>query len=334
MRFSRRLGLALLLLVLALGQLAAMPPGTRREDYRRPASIPYPPENPWSAARAALGRALFFDPRLSGSNSMACASCHNPALGWEDGLPTGRGDTGNRLARATPSILDAAWADVLMWDGRFDDLEAQALGPITAPAEMNQPLPELVAELSAIPGYRPLFAAAFGDATVTVPRIAQALATYERGIRSGPAPFDRWLAGNPRAMSASAQRGFTLFTGKARCARCHEGWRFTNDSFHDTGMPSPDIGRGAQVPGLRHAFKTPGLRNIARRAPYMHNGALPTLRAVLEHYNTGFVERPSLSPEMRRLGLSPAELDDLLAFMQALTGEDAPVVLPVLPVAE
>ena len=244
---------------------------------------------------------------------------------------------GRRLNRRSPSLLNLAWGTPLMWDGRFADLEHQVAGPVTAPAEMNQTMPALAAKLGALPGYRRLFDSAFPGEGITEKTITQAIATFERGIVSGKAPFDRWIAGDESAISESAERGFTLFNGKGRCVQCHSGWRFTDDSFHDIGLPDDDLGRGRlrpNVPLLQHAFKTPGLRNVALRAPYMHDGSVPTLIAVMRHYNDGFVSRPSLSPEMKPLHLSDAEMNDLVSFMLALTSEDAPVAVPALPAQE
>ena len=161
-----------------------------------------------------------------------------------------------------------------------------------------------------------------------------AIATYERTVVSGEAPVDRWIKGQQGAISASAQRGFKLFNGKARCSACHSGWRFTDDSFHDIGISDTDIGRGAELPGIvkmQHAFKTPGLRNIDQRAPYMHDGSLATLEEVIDHYDRGGVTRPSLSDEMRPLGLTTEEKRDLMAFMKALTSDDEPVTYVQLP---
>ena len=154
---------------------------------------------------------------------------------------------------------------------------------------------------------------------------------------SNKAPFDRWVEGDEGAIDAEAKRGFELFNGRGNCAACHSGWRFTDDGFHDVGLRSLDRGRAAEVPDvpqLEHAFKTPTLRNIALRAPYMHDGSAATLRDVVAHYDSGFVERPSLSPEMRRLGLSARETDDLVAFMRTLTSRDDPFPVPVLPTQE
>ena len=313
---------------------AADDPADLKAQYRRPNEIPFPAANPYSDAKAALGHVLFFDPRLSGSNTASCASCHNPALGWEDGLPVATGDGAKSLERASPTILNLAWAEPLMWDGRKDTLEDQATGPIEAAGEMNQPMASLAAELSAIPAYRRMFREAFGSETISGPAIAQALATFERTIVSNRAPFDRWIDGDDTAIDEQARQGFVLFNGKANCAACHSGWRFTDDSFHDIGLKSADIGRGAFLPDLpvmQHAFKTPTLRNIATREPFMHDGSAATLRDVLAHYDTGFTERPSLSPEMRRLGLTPGETEALLAFLRTLTSTDDPIPVPALP---
>ena len=303
--------------------------------YKRPTSIPFPEDNPFTEAKAKLGQVLYFDPRLSRSNMQSCASCHNPSFAWGDGLPKGVGDHMNELGRRSPTILNAAWSEALMWDGRFDTLEEQALGPIQAGVEMNMPLDELLEKLSEIEGYRPLFAAAFnGEKDITPEKIAMAIATYERTVISGEAPFDRWIKGQRNAIPASAQRGFQLFNGKARCAACHSGWRFTDDSFHDIGLSDDDIGRGAELPGIvkmQHAFKTPGLRNIDQRAPYMHDGSLKTLADVIEHYDQGGTKRPSLSNDMHPLGLTEQEKKDLVAFMKSLTSEDDPITYVQLP---
>ncbi len=304
-------------------------------DYERPSWIPFPEDNPHSVAKEQLGRALYFDPRLSRSNMQSCSSCHSPSLAWGDGLPKGVGDRMNPLGRRSPTILNSAWAEAFMWDGRFETLEQQALGPIQSGVEMNMSLTDLIPKLQAIEEYRQMFAAAFdGSPEITGEKIAMAIATYERTVVSGSAPFDRWIDGDAGAISQSAQRGFVLFNGKANCAACHSGWRFTDDSFHDIGLPGDDIGRGKQLPNIvkmQQAFKTPGLRNIDRRYPYMHDGSVATLEAVIEHYNTGGMQRPSLSDEMKPLGLTVQEEADLVEFMKTLTSEDPPVQYVTLP---
>lgn len=305
-----------------------------KEDYQRPTSIPFPEDNPYTPEKVALGKLLYFDTRLSGSNLLSCASCHNPGFGWSDGQPRAIGHEMQVLARRSPTILDVAWGELFMWDGRAATLEEQAIGPIVAPVEMNQDLDELIEELEAIKGYRDLFNTAFPASGITTENIAKAIATYERTVVSSRAPFDDWVDGDETAISESAKRGFVIFNTKAQCVACHSGWAFTDSSFHDIGLPTDDIGRGEHLPEItvmQHAFKTPGLRDIDRRAPYMHNGSLATLEAVVDHYITGGIKRESLSPEMQPLDLTQQERDDLLAFMRTLTGPLKPVVLPVLP---
>lgn len=315
--------------------LAETPSASQRADYRRPAATPFPTENAFSEARAALGKTLFFDPRLSGSNWISCASCHNPAMAWGDGLPRAIGHGMTELGRRTPTILNLAWSEALFWDGRANSLEEQALGPIQAPGEMNLPLDQLIAKLSAIPGYRSMFEQAYPGEAVAAMTIAKAIATFERTAVSARAPFDRWIDGDEAAISDTAKRGFTVFTGQGRCAQCHSGWRFTDDSFHDIGVVTSDKGRGellAAIPVMQSAFKTPTLRNVTQRAPYMHNGSIASLDEAVELYDAGGHEhRASLSPEIRPLDLSAAQKRELLAFLDTLTSEDAPVVVPVLP---
>lgn len=308
-----------------------------KKEYVRPSEVPFPEDNPYTTAKAELGRTLFFDPRLSGSNYISCGTCHNPSFAWGDGLPKGIGHAMTQLGRRTPTILNLAWSEQLMWDGRFETLEEQALGPMAAPVEMNQQMEAIVTELKAIPEYRTLFRVSFGDEGVTVPNIAKAIATYERTVVSGIAPFDRWVAGDEVAISESAKRGFDLFNNKANCVACHSGWNFTDDSFHDVGLPDKDIGRGEQLPDIQvmqHAFKVPTLRNSVERAPYMHDGSLRNLFSVVAHYNDGFTKRPSLSSEIFKLNLTDAEQADIVEFLKTLSSNDAPVALPRLPPAD
>ena len=306
-----------------------------KAGYQRPAKVPYPHDNPPSEAKADLGYKLFFDPRLSGSSTMSCASCHDPALSWGDGLPTAIGAA--RLSRRSPTILNLAWAEAMFWDGRAYTLEQQAVGPIQAPDGMNQSMPRLVSLLNAIPGYRDAFRTAFPNEPISATTIAKAIATFERAIVSGEAPFDRWIKGDETAIPEAAKRGFVTFNTRGHCASCHSTWRFSDDSFHDIGLPGNDPGRGAVIAGvepLRQAFKTPGLRNVAERGPYMHNGSIQTLAAVIRHYDHGFTRRSSLSAEIYRLNLTDQEADDLVVFLKTLSSVDAKIAVPVLPVME
>ena len=305
-----------------------------KHAYRRPVTIPFPADNAYTPDRERLGAMLFFDPRLSGSGAMSCATCHNPGLAWGDGLPQALGHAMQKLSRRTPTILNQAWGGTFFWDGRAASLEAQALGPISAPQEMNQDPARLVATLRTLDGYRTLFEIAYPGEGVTTATIAKALATFERTVVSGIAPFDAWVAGSETAISEQAKRGFLLFNTKARCAVCHRGWNFTDGSFHDIGHHTSDPGRAALLPSLllmKHAFKTPTLRNVDRRAPYMHNGTLATLRDVVELYDRGGIDRPSRSREIRPLGLTTEEKDAVLTFLKTLTSLDPPVTMPELP---
>ncbi len=223
---------------------------------------------------------------------MSCASCHNPSLGWSDGLPTAVGFDMQTLARATPTIVNTAFNTIQMWDGRKSTLEDQAIGPIEAAGEMNLPLPELVERLKSIPGYASKFENAYPGMGISEVTVARALASFERTVLSTESPFDRWRKGDEKAVCASAKRGFELFPDKAKCAVCHMGYNFTDNGFHNIGVKTdgaPDVGRFAQRPlkSMHGAFKTPTLRDIALTAPYMRNGAYKTLMEVVEHYDRG-----------------------------------------------
>jgi cytochrome c peroxidase len=305
------------------------------EKYKRPSEIPYPKDNPYSDAKFKLGRTLFFDPILSGSKSRSCETCHNPGLSWGDGQPRAIGEDQKPLPARAPTLLNVAWTPKLGWDGHFRDLEAVGIAAITSPGNMNLSDKALPDRLSAIPGYLDAFDAAFGEGDITVHEVEMALATFERSIVSTEAPFDRWLNGDDSAIDAGAKRGFALFNGKANCAACHTGWAFTDSSFHDIGTAhDDDIGRGRMFPSstaLKYAFKTPTLRDVAHRAPYMHDGSVPTLEAVIDLYDRGGIDRPSRDVEIHPLGLSVEEKADLIAFLRTLTGAYQPVSLPVLP---
>jgi cytochrome c peroxidase len=333
-RSSIRPALAAGAIAIAVGAVAD---ASRYDKYLRPAKAPEPADNVGTPARVALGKTLFFDPRLSGSNWISCASCHNPSLGWSDGLPTAIGHGMQVLKRATPPLVNCGFNTNLMWDGRAPTLEAQALGPIVAEAEMNQDLGELVRELSAIAGYRGLFHAAYPGEGITEKTIAKAIAAYERTILAGEAPFDRWRRGDARAVDASVKRGFQVFEGKGRCNKCHEGFNFSDNGFHNIGLKEPngevDVGRYAQraVKVAYGAFRTPSLRDVALTAPYMHNGAYRTLEEVVDHYDRGGDVKEHLSPNMEPLNLTAQEKADLVAFMRSLTGRQLVVTLPTLP---
>ena len=216
---------ALALVAGAVGSVSGFAPADRQnlwDKYRRPAEIPFPAADPYSEAKLKLGRMLFFDPILSGSHNRSCASCHNPGLSWADGQPRAIGEKQQVLPLRTPTLLDVAWTPKLGWDGHFRDLESVAMGPITAPNNMNFPEGALIQRLAAIPTYVAAFDAAFGESEITSRKVEQALATFERSIVSSQAPFDRWMEDDETAIGQSAKRGFDLFNGKANCAACHQ----------------------------------------------------------------------------------------------------------------
>lgn len=302
-------------------------------QYKRPNSIPFPSDNPYFAEKAALGKMLFFDPRLSKNRNMTCATCHNPSFGWEDATATSVGAQNTNLARHTPTILNVAWGETFFWDGRAKTLEEQAQGPIESNVEMNLPINEAVNRLKKVESYRNWFNKVFGHKGITGETITKAIATYERTIVSGQAPFDLWVEGDSTAISPQAKRGFELFNGKARCSLCHSGWNFTDNKFHDIGVNSNDEGLMTLTNNAkdRFSFKTPSLRNINQRAPFMHNGSLSSLNDVIIHYMSGGIRRSSLSPLMKPIPLNSQEVEDLKAFLLTLTGKDASVKLPILP---
>ena len=268
-----------------------------------------------------LGKVLFFDTRLSLKDNQSCATCHNPDLGFGEGVAAAFGTMGGTVGRNTPHIYNLAWNVLFFWDGRADSLEAQALGPIEAKGEMNMPLEQLKEKLKKVPYYQRTFDALFPDSGITNDNIGSAIAAFERTIIVDDTPFDRYMKGNFAAMSPAAIRGMKLFEGKARCALCHMGPNFTDNGFHNIGIGDSDIGRAAIQKGATNfgSFKTPGLRNTLLTAPYMHNGSMGSLEEVMHHYNKGGNKVKGLDPLMKPLNLTDQEIYDVIAFMGALT---------------
>lgn len=305
-----------------------------KAQYKRPLRVPFPDGAPCSPQMATLGKMLFFDPRLSGMQNLSCASCHNPSFGYEVPVPGAIRAANKPLGRKAPTVLNVAWVAPLFWDGRAPSLEKQAAGPITADVEMDGKFTEIVGRLKGIPEYRAWFGTLFPKGGVSQDNLLTAIATYERTVVSGWAPFDRWIEGDADAISVSAQRGFALFTGKANCSACHTGWNFTDNKVHDIGTPTKDIGRAKfdpDEPLALHAFKTPGLRNLTYRAPFGHADQFADLDAIVTFYESGGLERPSKSPLMQPISLTKAEHADLVAFLRSLTADKTETALPNLP---
>lgn len=292
--------------------------------------MPVPEDNPLTPEKVALGRRLFFDPILSRDYSLACASCHDPRRTFADGLVVAVGVSHRQGTRHAPALINRGYGRAFFWDGRAASLEHQALQPIANPKEFDLTVEEVIARLKTHAEYPALFRTAFGE-DVTSENLARVLASYVRTILSGNAPIDRYFSGEREALSEQARKGLDLFRGKANCTACHLGPTFTDEQFHNTGAAwreGPE-GSGLRDPGRfavtgkeaeRGAFKTPTLREVARTAPYMHDGSLQTLEEVIEFYHRGGNPNPHLDPELRPLRLTPEEKQALLAFLQSLSG--------------
>lgn len=316
-------------------------------DFKTPRGlppVPVPSDNPVTQAKVNLGHQLFFDRRLSLNDNISCATCHNPNDGWGDGLARSKGTNDVVLRRNSPSIVNASYYRFLFWDGRAESMEKQATQPVTHPDEMGMPDMKIVAaKLNKIPGYKSQFMNIFGR-PATEEDIGKALAAFERTLMSGHTVHD--CDGTCHSLSASAKRGFEVFKGKGMCNRCHSGPMFTDDQFHNIGVGYHESKDGKSVgpeDGGRMeitddeldlgAFKTPGLRDISRTAPYMHDGSQTTLMDVVEHYNKGGVKNSNLDVRMKPLNLTQQEKEDLVAFMkEGLTSHDYPTAMtPNLP---
>jgi cytochrome c peroxidase len=362
---ARASGIALLAL---LGSAAAAPPVPNRDALPIGVSrvlweLSVPPEAAPTAEKIALGEKLFNDVRLSANDKVSCATCHDPAKGFTDHKPLAEGIAApkEKTKRHSPTVLNAMFNATQFWDGRAPTLEEQAKLPILNPIEMGQKSGEdVMKKVLAIPEYAQAFRQVFGREG-TFDDLAAAIAAFERTQFSSDAPFDRFVAGDSKAIDAAAKRGWGLFNGKARCNTCHAFSTvqptFSDQRFHNIGIAAHktdfiDLARRAmtivrsgdmkQIDEIAienadltelgrflvtkqandvGAFKTPGLRDIAITAPYMHDGSLATLWDVMDHYNKGGIPNPNLDGGMQRLGLTEPEIDDVVAFMEALTSE-------------
>ena len=327
---------------------------------------PIPAQNPLTREKVKLGETLFFEKALSENRTIACASCHDPRLGFADGRATSRGVHGRTGTRNAPALLNVAYVPALFLDGRAGSLEEQALGPILNPSEMALPsVAAIESRLAADQSYGPLFEAAFQDPRPTAEHAAQAIASFERTLVALSSPFDRFLAGDTAAVSSEAARGWVVFRRRGGCLSCHIvipslpvfsemtfrslGVGFTATPFAEASAQADRIEAASKtspeeaaairaesassilgrylVTGERKdigRFRTPALRNVARTAPYMHDGSLPTLRAVVDFYDKGGEPIPTKHPSIRRLNLSADEKSDLVAFMEALTADPSP----------
>jgi cytochrome c peroxidase len=297
--------LTLLLTALAGGNNIVLRPSLGLDLY-----VPVPESNPLTREKVVLGRKLFFDKRLSRDRTLACASCHDPQRGFSDGRTVALGINGEEGSRNAPALINRGYGRVFFWDGRAPSLEQQAIQPITNPIELGL----TDAELEQRTGMK------MADVT-------RALASYVRTIRSGDSRFDLYAAGQTKALTALEQTGLQIFRGKGGCTSCHVGPNFTDEQFHNTGVAwrdgkLTDQGRFT-VSGSerdRGAFKTPTLREIARTAPYMHDGSFATLDDVVNFYSEGGRANPYLDPEIRPRNFSSEEKRALVAFLRSLNG--------------
>jgi cytochrome c peroxidase len=274
------------------------------------AYLPVPDDDPLTAEKVALGRKLFFDKRLSRDQTLSCASCHDPQRAYTDGRTLAEGIEHTKGERNTPTLVNRGYGAVQFWDGRVKLLEEQVLQPIQNPKELGMTLPEVGARLG-----------------IDERTLAQSLASYVRTIRSGNSRVDQYLSAYS-GLTPQEQLGMRIFRVKGNCVACHVGPNFTDEKFHNTGVSYHngrflDEGRFAVTgkPADHGAFKTPTLREVARTAPYMHDGSLETLEDVVEFYDRGGNPNPYRDPEIRPLHLTPEEKQALIAFLKALSGE-------------
>jgi cytochrome c peroxidase len=290
------------------------------------AYLPVPEDNPLSPGKVALGRALFFDTRLSADQRVACATCHDPARAFTDGRAKSVGVFGRTGTRSAPALINRGYGAAFFWDGRAPSLEAQVLEPFDNPDELGIGRDAVAALLASDAGYLRRFEAAFGG-SITTRNLGLALASYVRSILSGDSRVDRFTSGDTGALTVEERDGLRVFRGKGNCVSCHFGPTFTDERFHNTGVAwrsggVTDDGRftASGRPEDRGAFKTPTLREVSRTAPYMHDGSVATLAEVIDFYDRGGIGNPYRDPELRPLQLTPAEKQALEAFLRALSG--------------
>ncbi|MEH0154088.1 cytochrome-c peroxidase [Limibacter armeniacum] len=308
----------------------------------------YPKHNPYSEEKVALGKRLFFDPILSKSNQIACASCHVPELGWGDGKRQSHGHNRQLGKRNAPTILNAGHWQTLFWDGRAPSIEAQALFPIQDPVEMNQNLDELVKELQSHETYPKLFKQAFPEKTISPETIGQAIATFERGINSQSNRFDHFVEGKETLLSDLEVEGLHLFRTKARCINCHNTPLFSDNKLHVTGLhqmgrPFEDLGKYnvTQDEADIAKFRTPSLRDVMYTGPWMHNGLFDDMFGIVALYDKAIpvgkkhpkkeykLPFPEQSELLKPLHLTKREKEAVVAFMQAISSRPVFMTSPL-----
>jgi cytochrome c peroxidase len=312
-------------------------PGPQKIGNLPPVLVP--PDNPQTALKISLGKQLYFDTRLSQDNTISCATCHSPALGWSDAGPTSEGINGQRGGRRAPPVSNAAYLPLQFWDGRAPSLEEQAKGPIANPIEMGNTHDVMIRTVDHIPGYVEEFKTVFGTDQITLDQVAQAIAAYERTVVTTDSPFDRYVRGDDHALTPLEKKGLEVFNGKGHCTACHWGGNFTDGRFHNLGIKPPasgkaDIGRYEITKNDQDmgAFKTPTVRDAAKRPPYLHDGTEKSLESLVDFYDRGGdVRSATLDPLLVPLGLSQQEKKALVAFMERAMTSTNPEVAAVKP---
>jgi cytochrome c peroxidase len=327
-----------------------------KEDFQDIGLLPdvsFPENNPYSKEKAELGKKLFFDPRLSSSGQIACASCHNPELAWTDNITRSFGHDRQNSVRNAMTIINSGYATSLFWDGKASSLEDQAKFPIMDDLEMNEHLHLAVEKINQIEGYKDLFKETFGTAKVTLENIQKAIATFERTLTSGKrSKFDQFISGKSEVYTDQEVLGLHLFRTTAQCINCHNTPYFSDNQFHNDGQTlfgtkDEDFGRYNVTKNKEDIgkFRTPTLREVARTGPWMHHGHFPSLLDVVEFYNLGNpapiqrkylgTERDSLIPVtstlLKKLNMSKEEERALIAFLETLSTPVQRIKAPELP---
>lgn len=282
--------------------------------------------------KIALGKILFFDPLLSSSGKISCATCHQPELNWTDGKTKSEGHEGAITKRNSPTILNSWFYKRLFWDGRAKDLQDQAFAPIISESEMASDMPDVIRKLRNSKVYKELFKKAFGDEGIDPDRMTEAIAIFEKSLISRKSRFDEFLTGNKKALSDSELRGLHLFRTKAKCMNCHYGPMFTDNQFHNIGFSGDDDGyyKVSHKDEDIGKFKTPSLRDVMKTGPWMHDGKETDMEALIEKLNAGNPATET-SRLIKPLQLSKKEKADLQAFMHAISAPPPDFKKPDLP---
>jgi cytochrome c peroxidase len=300
--------------------------------------LPVPADNPMTAEKVALGELLYFDPRLSKDKNISCATCHDPHMAWAEHEPTSTGIGSQKGGRNSPTVINAAYATSMFWDGRAASLEEQALGPIANPIEMGHTVEAMVADLSGVAVYKDRFQKVFGTG-VTQDGVAKAIAAFERTVLSGNSPYDQFMAGNKEALSAAQKHGLEVFEN-AGCSTCHAPPLMSNYGFQNAGVgmdkEKPDEGRMVvtKKESDRGKFRVPSLRDVAQTAPYFHDGSVDKLEDAVALMAAGGKDNPNLSTILkgvRETRLSEQDRGDLVEFLKGLSGEYPIIEPPKLP---